>query len=69
MQHPAIYFEVTVDPERAIKGTNFVRLGPWAGDKKGQGDELCGWINLEEWELKHTLGTVDDHGNVITFKG
>ena len=64
LQHPSINFEVTIDPARALPDSDFVRFGAWAGDKKGQADELTGWMNLNDWEIVHLIGEVDEGGNV-----
>lgn len=64
LQHPALNFEVTIDPDRALPNSDFIRFGSWSGDKKGQGDELTGWMRLEDWELVHVIGNVDENGNV-----
>lgn len=67
LQHPSINFEVTIDPARALPGSDFVRFvrfGAWAGDKKGHADELTGWMHLNDWEIVHVIGEVDESGNV-----
>jgi hypothetical protein len=65
MQHVAVMFQVTVDPDRVLPGTKFIRFGCWSGDTKGAGDELTGWMHLEEWALVHVMGELKDGQLVI----
>ena len=65
MQHNAINFQVTVDPDRVLPNSNFIRFGGWSGDKKGSGDELTGWMNMNDWEVVHVMGTLDANGNLV----
>ena len=67
MQHPKINFQVTLDPDRVWPNTKLIRFGGWSGDKGGMSDELCGWMNLDEWEIVAILGDIADDGvTVIT---
>lgn len=55
-QHPALRFQVTIDPER-VNG-DCIRLG------NTQGDELVGWWPLEDLLVAKVLGvpTADGKG-------
>ena len=66
MQHPAINFQVTIDPERVLDGTGYIRFGGWH-DGKGKGDELTGWYKMSEWDLALVLGPVNEQGK-LTMK-
>lgn len=65
LQHPAILFQVTINPDRMLPNSNYIRFGGWSGDKGGAGDELTGWMDLNDWELVHVMGTVDANGNLV----
>ena len=64
-QHPDVIFQATLDPERVFK--SYIRFGFW-GDNKGQGDELTGWMRLEDWEVVDVLGDVLEDGKTIKFR-
>ena len=65
MQHKGINFQVTVDPDRVLPDSPFIRFGLWSCDKKGAGDELTGWMNVNDWDLVHIIGTLDANGNLV----
>lgn len=64
IQHHALLFQVTLDPERVWPGEEFIRFGYW-GDGKGQADELTGWMRLSEWELVEVMGKVAEDGKTV----
>lgn len=57
VQHPAVRFQVTVDPDLAKDG--FIRFG-------SQGDELAGWFKLEDIYLEKLLGLPSEDGKSFT---
>ncbi len=64
IQHPALLFQVTLDPDRVWPGDEYIRFGGWS-DGKGNGDELTGWMRLHEWDLIHVLGKLSEDGKTV----
>lgn len=59
--HPApriISYAVTLDPERISPSGDFIRFGQW-NDQKGDGDEITGWILLEDLSIDEILAEHD----------
>ena len=63
IQHPNLFFQVTLDPDRMLPDSEYIRFGGWS-DGKGQGDELTGWMRLSDWHIAHVIGPVDAAGKV-----
>ena len=61
-QRPDVHFQVTIDESRLSE--RFIRFGPWSGDKKGQGDEITGWVPKDSFVIDETLGELQDDGSV-----
>jgi hypothetical protein len=57
VQHPAVRFQVTVDPDLSKDG--YIRFG-------AAGDELAGWFRLEDIYMEKLLGEPAADGK--TFK-
>jgi hypothetical protein len=61
LSHPAprvVYYQVTLDPARVSPDGVFVRFGQW-NDGEGRGDELTGWIPLDELNVEEILAEHD----------
>lgn len=61
LQHPAprvISYQVTLDPARLSPAGDFVRFGQWS-DGGGAGDEITGWIHLDDLTVEEILATWD----------
>lgn len=59
--HPVprvISYAVTLDPERLSPSGEFIRFGVW-NDDKGAGDEITGWILLEDLSIDEILAEHD----------
>jgi hypothetical protein len=59
--HPAprvVYYQVTLDPARVSPDGVFVRFGQW-NDGRGQGDEITGWLPLDELNVEEILAEHD----------
>jgi hypothetical protein len=59
--HPTprvISYAVTLDPERISPSGDFIRFGQW-NDNKGAGDEITGWILLEDLSIDEILAEHD----------
>ncbi len=65
-QSPKVHFQVTIDDTR--KSDRYIRFGPWSGDKKGQGDEITGWIPKESYVIDEVLGDLQEDGTVIPIE-
>lgn len=55
--HPTpriVSYSVTMDPARLSPSGEFIRFGA-SGDGKGQGDEITGWILLEDICVEEVL--------------
>ena len=57
VQHPAVRFQVTVDPDKAKDG--FIRFST-------AGDELAGWFKVEDIYLEKLLGHPSEDGKSFT---
>lgn len=59
--HPSprvVSYQVTIDPERLSPDREFIRFGV-GSDNKGQGDEITGWILLEDIVVEEILAEHD----------
>lgn len=59
--HPAprvICYAVTLDPARLSPNGQFIRFGQW-GDGLGQGDEITGWVPLDDISIEEVLAEWD----------
>ena len=59
--HPAprvVTLQVTLDPARLSPEGNFVRFGQWS-DGLGQGDEITGWVLLDDLTVEEILAEHD----------
>jgi hypothetical protein len=59
--HPAprvITYQVTLDPARLSPEGQFVRFGQWS-DGLGAGDEITGWILLDDLTVEEILAEHD----------
>lgn len=61
-QNPLVRFQVTIDLGRT--SDKFIRFGPWSGDKKGQGDEIIGWVPKDAYVIDEVLGYLNEDGTV-----
>ena len=64
IHHPALLFQVTLDPDRVWPNSEFIRFGFWS-DNKGAGDELTGWMKLSEWQIAGVLGDLMEDGKTV----
>jgi hypothetical protein len=61
LQHPAprvICYQVTLDPARLSPNGDFIRFGQWS-DNAGQGDEITGWVHLDDLTVEEILAEWD----------
>jgi hypothetical protein len=59
--HPSprvVSYQVTIDPARVSPDGEFVRFGQWS-DGQGAGDEITGWILLEDIVIEEILAEHD----------
>jgi hypothetical protein len=59
--HPSmrvVTYQVTLDPARLSPEGQFVRLGQW-GDGLGAGDEITGWVLLDDLTVEEILAEHD----------
>lgn len=59
--HPAprvISYQVTLDPDRLSPNGDFIRFGQWSDDG-GAGDEITGWIHLDDLTVEEILAEWD----------
>ncbi len=65
-QNPKVHFQVTIDLGRT--SDHFIRFGPWSGDKKGQGDEITGWLPRDSYVIDEVLGELNEDGSVTPIE-
>lgn len=61
LSHPVprvVQYAVTLDPERLSPSGEHIRLGQW-GDGKGAGDEITGWVRVEDIRLIERIADWD----------
>lgn len=59
--HPAprvIAYQVTLDPARLSPNSQFIRFG-MGNDDGGQGDEITGWVPLDDISIEEILAVWD----------
>lgn len=62
MGHPSpriVHYQVTIDPDRQSPDGMFIRFGS-GGDGRGDGDEITGWMGLNDLTVKSVLAIWDD---------
>jgi hypothetical protein len=62
--HPSmrvVTYQVTLDPARLSPEGQFVRFGQYS-DGLGQGDEMTGWILLDDLTIEEVLAEEDSDG-------
>lgn len=62
--HPAprvVCYQVTLDPARLSPEGEFIRFG-MGGDGLGAGDEITGWVNLNDLTIEEILAEADEAG-------